>query len=64
MKNKKYKAVERVLENWRSVKDKKSYGEAYFMGFWSIMTDKQATILLGLLTKEEFEIVINYPIWM
>lgn len=63
MKKSKKQNVKRVLDNWRNVTESK-FALAYFMGFWTMMTDEEASYLLSLLTKEEFDKIMDYPIWM
>ena len=61
-------AVKRIYANWQGArKDKKNRPEcvkAFFMGGWCSMTDKQASYLLGLLTKKDRKVLMTYPIWM
>ena len=75
MSKKQKKAVKRVLWNWRDIlawtpsesglsyKHIRYYAEAYFMGAWSAMSDKQANYLLGKLNKHDRKIIMKYPIY-
>ena len=71
MKRREKKAVQRMLANWRSfnskindIKAAKIYSEGYFMGCWSVINDKQASYLLSLLSREEYNLIMRYPLWM
>ncbi len=68
MSTKEKNAVKRFYVNWHEArKDKKNKPEsvkAFFMGGWCTMTDKQASYLLGLLTKKDRKVLMTYPIWM
>ena len=61
-------AVKRFYANWHGArkckKNKPECIKAFFMGGWCTMTDKQASYLLGLLTKKDRKVLMRYPIWM
>jgi hypothetical protein len=61
-------AVKRFYANWHGAlkckKNKPKRVKAFFMGGWCTMTDKQASYLLGLLTKKDRKVLMTYPIWM
>ena len=61
-------AVKRFYAHWHGArKDKKNKPECvkdFFMGGWCSMTNKQASYLLGLLTKKDRKVLMTYPIWM
>lgn len=64
MKQKKTSKVERFVDKWHRLLDTdKKYAEAYFVGAWSYMDDEDAGTLLLTLEKEDFETILNYPIW-
>lgn len=61
------KTVLRVLYNWRGMLSKKHmpkhYAEAYFLGAWSALSDNDAAMLIANLTKHEYKIIMDYPMW-
>ena len=56
----------RFLENWRDYikagKTKKA--EGFFMGAWSTNDDAWCVEVLNQMYREDFQIIIKYPIWM
>lgn len=68
MSTKEKNAVKRFYANWHGArkckKNKPECVKAFFMGGWCTMTNKQASYLLGLLTKKDRKVLMTYPIWM
>lgn len=62
------KAVEKFYTCWSEmVKDSKIDQRrvgSFFLGAWIVFSDNQAAYLIGLLSKKEFKIIMNYPIWL
>ena len=68
MSKKEKQAVKRFYINWHEAhkckKNKPECVKAFFMGAWCVMTDEQASYLIGLLTKQDRKVLMTYPIWM
>ena len=62
------KIVKRFLSNWRGLISRNDcptrYAEAYFIGGWTVLNDRQVAWVLDKLTEDEIIILLSYPIWM
>ena len=64
MVQKKTSKVEKFVDKWHCLLDTdKKYAIAYFVSAWSRMDDDDACAVLLTLEKEDFETILNYPIW-
>ena len=66
---KKFAGVRRAYVNWHGMHDKKTHNKqeviaAYFMGFWTAFSDREAVEFLALCDRSDFEAMMAYPMWM
>ena len=65
---KKFEGVRRAYINWHGMIDPKTHNRpevvsAYFMGFWTAFSDREAAHFLSLCNEKDFIAMMNYPMW-
>ena len=68
-KSKKFAGVKRAYVNWHGMIDPRTHNKpevvsAYFMGFWTAFSNREAVEFLALCDKEDFKAMMAYPMWM
>ena len=57
--------IVRFVDKWHELlAHDEGYAEAFFVGGWTFATDADAADILMHLNREDFGIVVNYPIFM